>query len=115
MKKIINGKVYDTNTAKLIGSWDAETLYQKKTGEFFLFGNRIMPLSYDSAREWAEEHLDVEDYINLFFAESKGDDSKTRLNLYVSTSVAASLKNEAAKRNISIGDFIIILLNEHFS
>ncbi len=48
MKKIINGKRYDTETAKLIGSdgysnpsdfnyW-SEDLYQKKTGEFFLYG-----------------------------------------------------------------------------
>lgn len=49
MKKIINGKMYNTETAKLIGSWDnghytsdfsycSEELYLKKTGEFFLFG-----------------------------------------------------------------------------
>jgi len=48
MKKIINGKRYDTETAQLIGSasysnrtdfrfW-SEELYRKKTGEFFLYG-----------------------------------------------------------------------------
>ena len=46
MKKIINNKVYDTNKATEVGSWEsgrwgdfnhiAETLYQKRTGEFFL-------------------------------------------------------------------------------
>ena len=50
MKKIINGKVYDTASAKLVGEWDngrygrdfgrcAEELYQKRTGEFFLHGS----------------------------------------------------------------------------
>ena len=48
MKKIINGKLYDTSTAHLVGEWDnqlygnpdyaAESLYRKRTGEFFLHG-----------------------------------------------------------------------------
>ena len=50
MKKIINGKMYDTATAKRLGQahgggqsfrdfqyWE-ERLYQKRTGEFFLHG-----------------------------------------------------------------------------
>ena len=47
MKKIINGKKYDTETAKWLGDyWNGlggndfkklfETLYQKKTGDYFL-------------------------------------------------------------------------------
>ena len=46
MKKYINGKVYDTETAQLIGTYAnggnwrdfshyEETLYRKRTGEFF--------------------------------------------------------------------------------
>lgn len=48
MKKIINGKKYDTKTATLLASCQyshpfdfnhyIEELYQKKTGEFFLHG-----------------------------------------------------------------------------
>ena len=49
MKKIINGKRYDTTTAKLIANWSnnysctdfkhcEEELYQTKKGAFFLFG-----------------------------------------------------------------------------
>ena len=49
MKKIINGKKYDTDTATLIASWDnglgyndfsfcKENLYRKKTGEYFIHG-----------------------------------------------------------------------------
>ena len=49
MKKIINGKLYDTETAKEIGSkchgegyrdfrYYSEVLYLKRTGEFFLYG-----------------------------------------------------------------------------
>jgi len=49
MKKIINGKRYDTDTAKKIAFWTTggsmsdfryaeEDLYRKKTGEFFVHG-----------------------------------------------------------------------------
>jgi hypothetical protein len=64
----------------------SETLYRKKTGEFFLYGeggpmtkyavaegsnswrggSRIMPLSFHEAREWAEEHLSGEEYEAIF-------------------------------------------------
>ena len=96
MKKIINGKKYDTNTAKILGStgyshpgdfnyW-AESLYLKKTGEFFLHcvggamskyarrigpdewtgGEEIRPLSPEEAQKWAEENLDIEEFERIF-------------------------------------------------
>lgn len=50
MKKIIKGKVYDTQTAKKLGVYEnmqdvrnfnhfEDELYRKKTGEFFLYGH----------------------------------------------------------------------------
>lgn len=99
MKKIIGGKRYDTASAKEIGSWDngrshrdfrhcAETLYVKRTGEFFLYGHggpmsayaercgdmfdsgsTIIPMSAEAAREWAEKHLSVEEYEEYFLVE----------------------------------------------
>lgn len=108
MKKIINGKVYDTNTAQRVGywsnnltyrdfSWCEETLYRKKTGEYFLHGEggpasryaeavgtnswgsgeRIMPLTYKEASEWAEKHLDGDEYEQIFGAVSEDDTRKT--------------------------------------
>ena len=96
MKKIIDGKRYDTEKAKAIGSdsysnrrdfnfWE-ETLYQKRTGEFFLMGeggpaskyaesigqnqwsggSKLIPMSFDSAKEWAEKHLDADTYEAVF-------------------------------------------------
>ena len=94
MKKIINGKVYDTDKARELGidgggdsfhSW-SETLYQKRTGEFFLHGEggpmtkyarsigqnqwsggeKIIPLDVEAARQWVEEHLDADDYEEIF-------------------------------------------------
>lgn len=97
MKKIINGKKYDTDTAKEVGysnngllstdiDYIEETLYQKKTGEFFLYGEggarteysdfrgetncysgcKIIPLTVKEAKKYAEEHLTVEEYEKIF-------------------------------------------------
>lgn len=96
MKKIIDGKMYNTETATNKGEWNngiysndfrncSETLYQKKTGEFFLhgsggamskyaetFGNNtcgmsvIIPLSEVEAQNWVELHLDVDEYVAIF-------------------------------------------------
>ena len=57
MKKIINGKRYDTDTAEFIGRWEniynsadlqyeCEELYRKKTGEFFMYGEGGPASSY---------------------------------------------------------------------
>ena len=96
MKKIINGKMYNTETAKEIASyWNglnygdfrycSEILYQKKTGEFFLYGDggpmteyrvecgdgwrggeTIIPLTDTVAREWLEGFSDADTYIRVF-------------------------------------------------
>lgn len=96
MKKIINGKKYDTDTAKEIGSYtygypsdfdyEAETLYQKRNGELFLFctggpksayskcvgknewsgSSLIDPICESEAKEWAEKHLNGDEYEELF-------------------------------------------------
>lgn len=96
MKKIINGKKYDTETAKEMGYFMAgcnrgsfyfyeETLYKKKTGEWFLYGDgnacskysacddgqswgtsEIIPLTEDEAKKWAERHLTGDEYETCF-------------------------------------------------
>ena len=84
MKRIINGKKYDTDTARVIYEYCnglpcndfgycREYLFLKKTGEFFIYGEGgpmtkyatrygncygdgegITPLTLDKAKEWAE-------------------------------------------------------------
>lgn len=135
MKKIIKNKVYDTNTAKLLAEYDSgnrgdfhwycEELYQKKTGEFFIYGEgnaaspysqkvdtntwsgscAIVPLSYEEAREWAEKKLDADEYISIF-GEPQEDDSKRSLNLYLTVETIAKLRQAAAKAGMSVGDYI---------
>jgi hypothetical protein len=130
MKKVIRNKVYDTDTAQLLGDWDngyytsdfqycAEALYRKRTGEYFLhgaghamskyaghsgnssgWGEKITPLTYEEAREWAEAHLDADDYISIF-GEPAEDDSVTALNLTLSSASVAKFKAAAQQQQIS--------------
>lgn len=131
MKKIINGKVYDTGKAKELASdsysnsrdfrhW-SEVLYQKRTGEFFLHGEggpmsryaerveqnswsggeQIIPLTYDSARQWAEEHLSGDEYEEIF-GEVSEDAEDVQLSFRVSAATDAKLRRIAGEQGISI-------------
>lgn len=136
MKKIINGKVYDTETAKRLGEYEpnpyrsdfhyyCETLYRKKTGEFFLHGEgnaaspysrscgqnewcgseKIIPMTYAEAQKWTEEHLDGDDYCAIFGEPDESEEAVT-LGLNVSAAAAAKLKAEAAKLGIPQGKLL---------
>lgn len=141
MKKIINGKVYDTTTAELLGSWSNmsdrsferidETLYRKRTGEFFLHGvggpmsryavqigqnnwrggEKISPLSWDDARSWVESHLNSEDYERIFGPVSE-DGSRVAVNLSISASSLELARRAAAQSGISLSAYIMSLISE---
>lgn len=96
MKDIINNKMYNTETATKIESWDngyshvhpnhiTETLYKKKNGEFFLHGvggsytqyaeeygdfsrngEQIIPYSIEDIKDWLIEHTFIDCYIDFF-------------------------------------------------
>lgn len=114
MKKIINGKRYDTDTATLIGNagyghpgdfeyWE-ENLYRKKTGEFFIHGEggamskysrktgqnewsggeEIRPLTLREAQDWAEKYLDADEYEEIF---GRIEEGKTQIALWIPDSV----------------------------
>lgn len=131
MKKVIKGKVYDTETAKKLGyyepnpyqsdfHWYCETLYQKKTGEFFLHGEgnaaspyskscgqnewcgseTIKPLTYAEAQKWTEEHLDGDDYCKIF-GEPDEDAEGEKMTVRLSAAAASKLAREASKNMIT--------------
>ena len=129
MKKIINGKLYNTETARELGldnggdgfAYWCERLYQKRTGEYFLYGEggpmtkyakgisdnswtggeKIIPLSAAKAREWAEEHLDAEDYAEIFGIPNEGEEVAA-LNIQIDAALMARLRARAADERISI-------------
>lgn len=136
MKKIITGKLYDTATAKLVGEWGngitqsdfrffEEELYLKKTGEYFLYGKggpmspycisygdertwgeKIVPLTVDEAKAWAEEKLDADEYQAIFGEISEEDDTKENLNIYITKSMIKKVKDLAARQGVSASQII---------
>ena len=96
MKKIINGKMFNTETAEKLGSWDngfsgrdfqccSESLYRTKKGVYFLAGeggpmskyaeptgnsissgSGIEVIIEEEARQWAEEKLSAAEYEKVF-------------------------------------------------
>lgn len=60
MKKILKNKVYNTETAKKIAEHNNEVLFEKRTGEAFLYNakeNAIKPLSFDEADAWCTQNM----------------------------------------------------------
>ena len=140
MKKIINGRKYDTDTAREVGYWSntsdfsdfhwcCETLYRKRTGEYFLYGeggamsryaqacgqnswcggDRIMPMTYDEATQWAEDHLDADEY-EAEFGEVSEDDSEVMISVRVSATAKTALDREVARTGRTQGDILTELL-----
>lgn len=140
MKKIINNKVYDTETAVCVGEWSnghytndlsycSEDLYRKRTGEFFLHGDggpmskyavscgnnswgrgeKIIPLTYEAAQKWAEEHLGGDEY-EAIFGEVVEDDSRASITIYMSTAAIERAKRAASQAGMSLSGYIESLI-----
>jgi len=126
MKKVINGKLYDTDTAKFLGDFDNgkltndfsylyEGLYQKRTGEHFLYcvggaltiynGSVIKPLTYEEAQKWAEKHLDGDEYIKIF-GDPEENAEKTAISISIRKDTHEKLKQAAAKAGKTVSEYI---------
>ena len=134
MKRIINGRKYDTETATEVHEWSRnapsdfdyieETLYRKRTGEYFIygyggpmtryakreaygngycFGSSIIPVSYDEAREWAEEHMSADEYEAEFGEVPESDGEDVVLSVRVSPATRERLRRMAAESGRSQG------------
>ena len=137
MKRVIRNKVYDTDTAQRLGEYApnpyrsdfhyfCETLYRKKTGEFFLHGEgnaaskysrscgqnewcgdeKIVPLTYEDAQAWAEEHLDGDEYIEIF-GEPEENGSTEVLSISMPASTAAKIRQLAGQEGKTLSAFIV--------
>lgn len=144
MPRIINGKTYDIHTAKLVGSWNngrartdfewfEESMYRKRTGEFFLYceggpmsryagssgdntwrpGHLITPLSYQAAVEWGKKHLDSKKY-EAFFGKIVEDDTRTVAGFSLSQTALAVLRRMSQEQGKARSEIIenLIMANK---
>jgi len=142
MRKIINGKKYDTETARLVGSnsfgdpndsftYSSEDLYCKRTGEYFLHGEgggmtryaeqigdnwangeRIIPLSTESARKWAEENLSVDEYEHEFGEVSEEDEGKVIVTYSIKPSTRDKIKRLALDAGVPASQWLDAMVSK---
>ena len=124
MKKIIKNKVYDTSTAREMGTcrnlFDyEESLYRKKTGEFFLHTSggpysqeSIMPLTYDKAQEWAAIALTEEQYEGIFFGAVEEDTETEALTVRLPTALVIQVKRRTDKSGQMIKEAVAEALQQ---
>ena len=133
MKKIISGRRYDTQTAKLVGytsystpgnlDYWCEDLYLKRTGEYFIhgqggpmskylertgenewgYGHEIIPLSLSEAQEWIEKYLDADIYEELFGRVSEG---KVQAATWVSEDVKGQIDDLRKEKGLTLVEII---------
>ena len=134
MRAIINGKAYDTATAVRMGFWSnghhymdpyskEETLFRKRTGEFFLLGQggsetnyaerygkewtgsaKVIPLTFEEAQSWSKEHLTKEEY-ELIFDLPEGKEKKT-VSYSLSRAAIERLRRAASSAGISASELL---------
>lgn len=142
MKKVINGAVYNTDTAEFLGGYGrnlddrlskvVEDLYRTKSGKFFIHGiggpaskyakqtgqnnwsgdEKIIPMSADTAREWAEEHLSTEMYTAAFGEPEEAADETERLVVYMPAAVKAKLRAVKEQTGKSESQIVAEMLSE---
>lgn len=136
MKKVINGRMYNTETAVSLGEWSngrgrrdfrgvEETLYRKRSGEYFIGGwggsmteyarpaygggtcggEKIFPLTYEAAREWAEKHLSVDEYEAAFGPVSE-DAEDIVISVRVSAAAKAALDREVSRTGRTVREVV---------
>lgn len=142
MNKIINGKRYDTDTAKQVGCWEnmgdassldyqAQTLYRKRTGEFFLHceggartpyasfsedgwarpGEVLRPLGYVEARKWASERLSA-DESEAVFPSIPEDAGNVPVTLSIPAAAKAELERRASETGRTQSDIVAGLISD---
>ncbi|MCW6682089.1 hypothetical protein NHG29_04285 [Aerococcaceae bacterium NML160702] len=143
MRKIIQNKVYDTDKAKKIATyfsnygvtdfnWYSETLYKKRTGEYFLHGEgnglspyagsygdmrgqgeKIIPLTFEEAREWAERKLEADEYEKEFGTPE--ENSLKIIYIEIPFELADKIEKEKSEKGRSQKEIVVAALEKYFS
>ena len=110
-------------------SFCSEALYRTRSGKYFIFGSggamskyskscgnnewcggsNFEPVTRQAAMEWAEEHLDGDEYEDIF-GEVSEDAEKEFLALNLSAKLKAKLQAQAEERRVSVSALVEELL-----
>ena len=134
MKKIIKGSVFDTTTAKHLGgysylkpgdfSYFSENLYKTRSGKYFIHrvggsaspyskhvsqnewesGETIFAVSMERAKDWAEENLDGDTYIEIFG--EPGEVEQKIMTFSLDTNVESLLRTKQEKTGKNLSDIV---------
>ena len=136
MNKVIRGKRYNTETAKLVGTWEAnepensdfwekEELYQKRSGEFFLIGQGGAQTQYARFSMGGESKPGIElrpiepeeasdwaeehltaDEYEALFGPVAEDGSRGRITLTLLNSTIDTVRREAQHRKMNFNEYL---------
>lgn len=136
MNKVIRGKRYNTETAKLVGTWEAnepensdfwekEELYQKRSGEFFLIGQSGAQTQYARFSMGGESKPGIElrpiepeeasdwaeehltaDEYEALFGPVAEDGSRGRITLTLLNSTIDTVRREAQRRKMNFNEYL---------
>ena len=138
MRKIIEGRVYDSDKAQLVGSWHngesgineiEETLCKSKSGRYFLHGSggantkyarnldndrwgggeKIIPMSDEAAKEWAERFLTADEYAAEFEADP---DEPRRVAIMLTAELDEKLSAKAKAWGVSKSELVRSMIND---
>lgn len=142
MYKVINGKRYDTDTARKLGEWDngrlqddfkwtSESIYKTRSGNFFLhgeggpltpyatvagnntgWGERITPLSEEQARAWSEDRLSGEEYDRIFGADEFEESDFVQISATVPEELKMKMDETRRGTGETVSEFISRLIKE---
>lgn len=140
MKKVISGRLYNTETARLTGYWESagstsdfshtrEELYLKRTGEFFLYGKGGPMSKYSRSTgnnewsggeditplTWEAARKWAEDHLDTdeyeaAFGTVPEDDGTEILSISLSAATAAKARRAAAQEGITLSRWIANLI-----
>jgi hypothetical protein len=137
MNKVIDGKKYNTESAKQLASWENmsdtrnfeyvyEALYRTKSGNYFLHGKgggnsrygewhgnsggpgeAIITFTESEAREWAGNHVDADKYEEIFGRIKEG---LVTFAMQVPPSVRDRFQKLKSARGLTAGELLEDLL-----
>lgn len=124
MKKVIKGRVYNSNKAKKIAFREKEIgckqeLYLTRAGAYFVhtkekkppFLEKIVPLSAHEAKAWAEKNINASRYTELFSKECS-EKGRVPLNITVDPYTKDKLIQMREETGKSISKIIIDLMKK---